>query len=516
MPTIITDTIINITTNSAMAKGSVTTDGGSPFVFSGICWDTAHNPTTADFHTLDGIGLCSISSNLLGLTMGQYYYVRAFATNSAGTAYGNELVFRTQTYPAVTTNAISNISVTTALSGGNVTDDGGATVTARGVCWSSTSTAPTIADSHTSDGTGTGIYSSVLSALARNTKYYVRAYATNYIGTSYGDTVSFTTLADFPTVTTAAVSSITSVTAVVGGEVTDDGDATVTTRGICYNTTGNPTIADNILPIGSGTGSFSSTLSGLTASTTYYIRAYATNISGTSYGLIGSFTTADPWTCGVSTITDYDNNVYNTVQIGTQCWMREYLRTTHYADGTSITITSNTSTSQPYMCYPNGDVNNVAAYAYLYNWCAAMRGNSSSSLNPSGIQGVCPTGWHLPSVAEWEDLVNIVSADNTYWCNSNSAYIAKSLASTSGWESDGGICTVGNAQNTNNSTGFDALPAGGCASVCGGFGQEARMWTSTENSSTSIYYYVLYYNSAEVQSGSATNYAFRSVRCLKD
>ena len=517
LPTITTDSVINITTNSARAMGTVSADGGSPFVFSGLCWGTAQNPTTSDFHTLDGIGLGSVSSNIPSLTMGTVYYVRAFATNSAGTAYGNEISFRTQTYPVVVTGSVSNISTYAAISGGNVTDDGGATVTARGVCWS-TSIAPTTADSHTTDGIGAGTFLSSLSPLARNTKYYVRAYATNYIGTTYGDTVSFTTLADYPTVTTSAVSSITSVTAVVGGNVTDDGDATVTARGICWNSTGNPTLADNVLPIGSGYGSFSSTLTGLTASTVYYVCAYATNSIGTSYGATISFTTADPWTCGVNTITDYDNNVYNTVQIGTQCWMRENLKTEHYADGTSIPLSNSSSTSEKYRYYPGASSSNVATYGYLYNWSATMNGSTSSSANPSGIQGVCPTGWHIPSSDEWTQLTDYVSTQNAFICGSTSTYIAKSLASTTGWTSTSSSdCVVGNDFTTNNATNFSGMPAGrNYSSTSGGFGTRADYWSTTDDGSTNAYRRYLDYNYAYVYNGTRGKHYFLSVRCLKD
>ena len=519
LPTIITDTILNITTISARATGTVSADGGSPFVFSGLCWGTTQNPTTADFHTLNGIGLGSVSSDLLSLTMGTVYYVRAFATNSAGTAYGNELSFRTQTYPVVTTNAVSNISTYAAISGGNVTDDGGATVTARGVCWSSTSTAPTTADSHTTDGTGTGSFLSSMTPLSRNTKYYVRAYATNYIGTTYGDTVSFTTLADFPTVTTSAVGSITSVTAVVGGNVTDDGDATVTARGICWNSTGNPTLADNVLPIGNGYGSFSSTLTGLTASTVYYVCAYATNTIGTSYGSTISFTTAAPFTCGISTITDYDNNAYNTVQLGSQCWMAENLRTTHYANGSTITLMTSTTTSSTtgYRYYPGGSSSNVPTYGYLYNWYATMKGAASSSANPSGVQGICPTGWHIPSNAEWIQLTDYISSQSQYWCGGTSNAIAKSLASTIGWTSASTSCYVGYSSSTNNSSGFNGTPSGYFYTSGGTeMGNRVYYWSTTEYNSTSVNVKRLYYNTTTVGSYNYDKTYGLTVRCVKD
>ena len=130
------------------------------------------------------------------MTCGTTYYVRAYAINSAGTAYGSQVSFSTSqcpvNLPTVTTSSVTNIGQTSATSGGNVTSDGGATVTARGVCWS-TSANPTTADSKTIDGSGTGSFTSSLNGLVPNTTYYVRAYATNSVGTAYGNQESFTT-----------------------------------------------------------------------------------------------------------------------------------------------------------------------------------------------------------------------------------------------------------------------------------------------------------------------------------
>jgi len=178
--------------------------------------------------------------------------------------------------PTLTTEAVSDITETTATSGGNITDDGGSDITARGVCYS-TSPNPTIDDNTTNDGTGTGTFTSNLTG---NTTYYVRAYATNSEGTAYGDEVQFTTLAvttTVPTLTTEAVSDITETTATTGGNITDDGGSDITARGVCYSTSPNPTIDDNTTNDGTGTGTFTSNLTGLTPNTTYYVRAYATN-----------------------------------------------------------------------------------------------------------------------------------------------------------------------------------------------------------------------------------------------
>jgi hypothetical protein len=191
---------------------------------------------------------------------------------------------------SITTTAASAITAITATSGGNITDDGGAPVTARGVCWRTT-TSPTIADSKTSNGSGTGTFTGNLTSLTPNTQYFIRAYATNNAGTSYGNEVSFTTRDGIISLTTTAV-CIATILATSGGIITDDGGAAVTARGVCWSISANPTIASAHTTDGSGNGTFASTLSGLTANTTYYVRAYATNIQGTCYGNEISFTTS--------------------------------------------------------------------------------------------------------------------------------------------------------------------------------------------------------------------------------
>jgi hypothetical protein len=187
--------------------------------------------------------------------------------------------------PTVTTATITEITTTTATGGGNVTTDGGSSVTARGVCWS-TNANPTTADSKTTDGTGTGAFTSHLTGLTPNTPYHVRAYATNSTGTAYGSEEQFTTLvpAVLPTVSNAAITEITSTTASGGGEVTADGGATVSARGGCWSTSASPTLADSHTSDGSGTGQFSSSITGLTEATQYHVRTYATNTAGTAYG----------------------------------------------------------------------------------------------------------------------------------------------------------------------------------------------------------------------------------------
>jgi len=184
---------ISVTLTTASSGGNVTSDGGASVTARGVCWSTSTGPTVAlGTKTVDGSGTGSFTSTLTGLTAGTLYYVRSYATNTTGTAYGTEVSF-TEGLPILNpTTAVTDITATTATSGGNVTSDGGAAVTVRGVCWS-TSSGPTISNSHTTDGSGTGSFSSSLTGLTSGTLYYVRSYATNSAGTSYGSEVSFTT-----------------------------------------------------------------------------------------------------------------------------------------------------------------------------------------------------------------------------------------------------------------------------------------------------------------------------------
>lgn len=194
VPELTTVDITQITLNSAVSGGTIISDGGEDITEKGVCWSTTAGPTIADSKTSDGKGSASFSSNMVGLAEGTPYYVRAYATNSVGTAYGNEVSFTTNqvTGAVLTTTEASSITPTSAVAGGNVTDAGGGNVTAKGVCWSKAQN-PTIADSKTTNGTGTGIFTSDLTGLDNGTVYYYRAYATNSSGTTYGGQYQFIT-----------------------------------------------------------------------------------------------------------------------------------------------------------------------------------------------------------------------------------------------------------------------------------------------------------------------------------
>ena len=163
------------------------------------------------------------------------------------------------------------------------------------------------------------------------------------------------------------------------------------------------------------------------------------------------------FTCGEQ-LRDVDGNLYNTLPMGTQCWMAENLRTTRYYDGTLIPLATDTSSSVAYRYSHSSNVPE-STYGFAYNWQAIMHGEASSSANPSGVQGVCPTGWHVPSLAEWDQMAAYVSSQSEYVCDSSTSSIAKALASTSGWLSSTNVCAVGNNPSANNATGFNIVSA---------------------------------------------------------
>lgn len=234
-----------------------------------------------------------------------------------------------------------------------------------------------------------------------------------------------------------------------------NGTSTVTVHGVCWSSSPNPTIDDFHVTDTSSAGIHSITIFGLENDSSYYIRAFAISEQGIAYsneiGVGIEF-------CDQTIITDYDGNTYHAVRIGNQCWMKENLRTTHYADGAEITYRSSNS-SPDYASYsaPCFNTSKVNTYGYLYSWRAITRNGNGSSSNPSGVQGVCPDGWHMPSSAEWVELYNYVNSQPEYLCNGNAA---KALCDSRLWRNNSNVCAPGNNLSTNNATGFSALPAG--------------------------------------------------------
>jgi uncharacterized protein (TIGR02145 family) len=197
LPVLKTEPVTEITINSVKISGKISDDGGAEVTARGFCWGTASNPTIEDEVVPAGKGPGEFTGNIEGLEPNTLYYARAYAENSVGIAYGNEIVFVTSTAaPAVTTAQVSGITASTAVCGGIVTYDGGGSVTGIGVCWSTTPE-PDLSDPFTSEDTGSASFTSQMTNLAPVTTYYVRAYVKNSAGTVYGEQIVFTTkLAD--------------------------------------------------------------------------------------------------------------------------------------------------------------------------------------------------------------------------------------------------------------------------------------------------------------------------------
>ena len=328
-------------------------------------------------------------------------------------------------------------------------------------------------------------------------------------------------------VSSLTISNISETTALCEGHVTYNGGSAVSARGVCWNTTGNPTVSDSVVYQGVGLGGFQALLASLSPNTSYYVRAFAQNTTGISYGNLLQFATQDstPFVCG-NQIIDADGNQYNTVDIGAQCWMKQNLRTIHYADGTELNDGSNAghtigdSIGHYYFSYGNTQVA-ANVYGRLYSWEAVVRGTQSSNAVPSGIQGVCPIGWHVPSDEEWKILEGAVDSlfgyPNLEWDTSiYRGYDAgKNLKSTSGWYND----TYYPNGNGTDLYGFTAVP-GGMRHGYGAFAllnKRAVFWSSTSHDQNSAWYRLLeYYDDRSIRSYTNFKAYGYSVRCLKD
>ncbi len=297
LPTVTTTVVSNITANSAQCGGNISDNGGFSVTARGICWNTTGNPDLNGDHTTNGNGNGTFTANMTNLTPGTTYHVRAYATNSTGTVYGEDRTFTTTDgMPQVTTSTVTNITATSAVCGGNVTSDGGVAVTARGVCWNTTGN-PDLNGDHTTNGTGTGSFTANITGLVSGVTYHVRAYATNSTGTVYGEDVNFITMDGAVSLEISQVTNILGESVTIRGSITSDGGAAITERGVCYGTTQYPSIDGQHLSSGSGTGSYNCNITGLVPATTYYVRGYAVNSAGVSYSSQVNFTTAvgDPY-----------------------------------------------------------------------------------------------------------------------------------------------------------------------------------------------------------------------------
>ena len=298
------------------------------------------------------------------------------------------------------------------------------------------------------------------------------------------------------TVTTDEVTNITETSATCSGTVTSEGGEIVTSRGICYNTEPNPTYQNYYLNQGGGIGHFSIRISGLASNTKYYIRAFAVDSTGISYGSEKSFITSDPF---ANTVMDYDGNVYHMITIGTQKWLVENLRVTHYRDGTPITMLADATlwgnTSSGVFAWYNNDISNKLVYGALYNWYAV-----------NDVHGLAPVGWHVASDMEWSVLINNLGGDAT-------AGGPLKETGVNHWSSPNTGAT--------NTSGFTALPGGyRYNGADNNIGLGADFWTSTDGGGDYAWSRYIEYSSATVYHGLNNTpvdmHGGKAVRCIHD
>jgi hypothetical protein len=282
LPTLTTIDVSNIKTLSAVSGGTITDDGGAEINVSGVCWGTADNPTRANSISVSREETGSYDCILFGLTPDTYYHVRAFAKNRVGTAYGNEVHFRTKQIvePRVTTAIdTSSISLTSVAVGGNIVCDDETTVIGRGFCLA-TMENPTTENWTYWCGAGAGSFKCNLSPLQPGTLYHVRAFATTIVGITYGADMHFIT-SPLPTVTINAVTIFTRTSARVEGNlINGDIAGAILDLGICFGTAASPTVKGYYVSCDTfgDDGVFTCTLTNLTPGTLYYVRAYITAV----------------------------------------------------------------------------------------------------------------------------------------------------------------------------------------------------------------------------------------------
>jgi uncharacterized protein (TIGR02145 family) len=388
----------------------------------------------------------------------------------------------------------------------------------HGFCWAETQR-PNTWDSYTDMGQTDekGIFTSTIEGVKAHTTFYVRAYVTTSEGILYGNEKSFisSTLA-IPTVQSYGATHVNSKSAVCGGEVLLEGDFPVSRRGVCWSIEELPTLSDQVAEAGEGPGIFSVEIEDLELKTLYFVRAFATNSDGTAYGDVISFKT---WAEGE--FADYDGNVYPSVEIGEQTWMKENLRVTHYADGRPIQEEvwnwGELPAGYRAYCWQNNDSASWAdPYGALYTWGGAMDGAGSNDSNPGEVQGVCPDGWHLPSDQEWQEMELFLGMDPAE---------VDTLGLRERGDGFGGrLKEIGykywrnpNSEAT-NFTGFSAVGSGfrQIDGIFRNLGRTATFWTSTEFNTANIWTRGLNYNNSWIRRGYDYKGSGFSVRCVKN
>jgi uncharacterized protein (TIGR02145 family) len=449
----------------------------------------------------------NVSADLTQLTPGTTYHFRVKTENPSGTAFSDDMTFTTPgNIPAAIAIEPYNTDITSSTLNGKVNPNSlETTITFQYGTTIDYGSSANASQNPLSDADNKNV-SAQITSLSPGTVYHFRIKAENCLGVAYSEDKVFKTLGQLPSLCAAKVLDISLSTATLSGSVNPQYLATSVI--LEWGTTtsyGNSSVSINInghemVPV-------SADITGLNPGAVYHFRIKASNELGTSFSPDITFSTD---------MSDIENNKYNTIVIGNQVWMTENLRSTKYNDGSIIpSITDNevwrSASSAAYSWY-NNDPGNKELYGAYYNWYVVDK-----SMN--GNKNVCPSGWHIPIKSEWEVFLNYLS-QNGYGFEGNGESIAKSIAATSGWVSTSGESLVGNDQPSNNSSGFNGVPAGtrsynGSFAV---FSYWAGWWSQTNNYSLSYTsWYVVITNVDNKPRTIALNQTYgASIRCMKD
>ena len=486
-PSAATSPASNLTNTSATLKGAVNANNFATTVIFEYGLTAGYGSTLPDKEgIITGTVSTNVSADLSGLQPNTTYHYRITASSCGGTVNGSDQIFVTYcTAPSAVTTAATNAGITTATLNGNVNANNFSSGASFEYGTTTSYSISVPASPGTVNGTGNTPVAADLTGLVSNTLYHFRVNAVNCGGTVNGNDLTLTTM---PIVTITRYLSDLNIIA-CEAVIDAGGGAPISERGFCWSTNQNPTVNDNKTTNGTGTGIYSGNIMGLMVNTAYYVRAYAKNSSGTAYS--GQYVIKT----SAGTVVDADGNLYASVTIGTQVWMRENLRTTKYNDGTSISLVSDNTTwssltTAAYCWYNNDEAGNKVDYGALYN----------RHVNTAKL---CPAGWHVPTLNNWITLENYLGG---------LSIAGGKLKEIGTWH-----WTAPNTGATNES-GFTAFP-GGYRNSAGQFlnmGTYATFWTSDNYSSTYGWHVYLNTNNAGVTHGDLSFKAGASVRCVKD
>lgn len=484
-PDLNTAPVTGIRALQAESGGQFESDYGKPVTAKGVCWSTDEGPTIADNCTNDGQGHGAFTSVMGGLEPDRTYYVRAYATNEAGTIYGGQRSFTTlDGRPEVSIELESRSLLSIQVKGYITSETPTAPITSYGVCYDEASNPDMSSECVDHDGES-GSYSIELAGLTAGTSYHVFAYAVNEMGTGSSEILELTTRDGIPVLTTIEPFEVTAFSAKTGGEISDDGGAAITGRGVCYvEGSGQPGLSDSCVEAGTGLGNFEVLLEDLSQNQQYTVRAYATTLVGTGWGQERDFTTVaegdvlNPATGRVWMDRNLGASRAATSSTDSQAYGDLY-QWGRAADGhqrrNSSTTSTLSSTDQP------GHGSFILAPNDPWDWRSPQNNNLWQGVN--GINNPCPAGYRLPTEAEW-------NAERASWSSNNAS----------------------GAFGSPLKLPVAGLRSGGSGSLFG-VGSNGYYWSSTVSGSGAR---GLRINSSDANLRSGLRANGRSVRCLKD